>query len=185
MGDKSADNLLSALEESKSRGPAHLLYALGIRHTGEAASEAVIAQFRSIDRLFTVSAEDLSAIPDIGEITARTIVEFFALPETRVIVDKLVSAGVVTALDESAVEDEEKSDRFAGMTFVLTGTLPTLTRDEASEIIKKNGGKTTGSVSKKTTYVLAGEEAGSKLTKANDLGIPVISEEDFWKMIGE
>lgn len=185
MGDKSADNLLAALEESKTRGPAHLLYALGIRHTGEAASEAVISQFRSIDSLFTVSAEDLSAIPDIGEITARTIVEFFALPETRVIVDKLASAGVVTALAESAVEDKEKSDRFAGMTFVLTGTLPTLTRDEASDIIKKNGGKTTGSVSKKTTYVLAGEEAGSKLTKANDLGIPVISEEDFWKMIGE
>ncbi|MBE6542028.1 MAG: NAD-dependent DNA ligase LigA [Ruminococcaceae bacterium] len=181
MGDKSADNLLAALEASKSRGAAHLLYALGIRHTGEAASEAVMARFRSIEKLFDVTSEELSDIPDIGEVTARTITEFFALPETKIIVDKLIAAGVETKLPES--EDGGTSEKFAGMTFVLTGTLPSLTRGEASEIIKKNGGKASGSVSKKTTYVLAGEDAGSKLTKANELGIPVISEEDFMKML--
>lgn len=183
MGDKSAENLLAALESSKQRRPSHLLYALGIRHTGEAASEAVIAKFHSIDALFEANAESLAEIPDIGEITARTITEFFALPETREIVDKLKSAGVVTELPESDESANDTSEIFAGMTFVLTGTLPNLTRGEASEIIKKNGGKASGSVSKKTTYVLAGEDAGSKLTKANELGIPVISEEEFMEML--
>lgn len=182
MGEKSADNLLNAIEKSKSAGAAKLLYALGIRHTGEAASEAVVNRFRSVDKLFEATADELSDIPDIGEVTARTIVEFFALPETKTLFEKLKSAGVVTELPETD-EPAEKSDKFAGMTFVLTGTLPTMTRGEATEIIKANGGKASGSVSKKTTYVLAGEDAGSKLTKAQELGVTIISEEQFMEMV--
>ena len=183
MGDKSAENLLAALERSKTAGPARLLYALGVRHVGEAAAEAVIGRFRSLDALFDADAGSLADIPDIGEITARTVVEFFALPETRRLADKLRDAGVVTALPADAVPDGPVSEKLAGMTFVLTGTLPSMTRDEASALIKQNGGKTAGSVSKKTTYVLAGSDAGSKLTKANELGIPVLSEEEFLDMI--
>ena len=184
MGTKSADNLLAALENSKAAGPARLLYALGIRHTGEAASESVIRRFRSVEALFDATAEELSEIPDIGAVTAEKITEFFALPETRALIGKLKDAGVVTALTNEAEEAAVLSDKFAGMTFVLTGTLPTMTRDQASALIKQHGGKTAGSVSKKTTYVLCGEDAGSKLTKANELGIPVLSEDDFLAMIG-
>lgn len=182
MGEKSAENLLSAIEESKTRGAAKLLYALGIRHTGEAASEAVIGKFRSVDALFDATPEELSEIEDIGEVTSRTITEFFALPETRALFDKLKSAGVVTELtvDENAGDAD---NRFEGLTFVLTGTLPTMTRGEATELIKKYGGKASGSVSKKTHYVLAGSDAGSKLTKANELGVKVISEDEFLEML--
>ncbi len=182
MGEKSAENLINAIEASKSRGAAKLLYALGIRHTGEAASEAVMNRIGSIDKLFSVSAEELCEIEDIGEVTARTIIEFFALDETAVIVDKLKKAGVVTEMP-AFYDNTEKSDKFAGMTFVLTGTLPTMTRNEAAEIIKANGGKAAGSVSKKTTYVLAGADAGSKLTKAQELGVTIISEDEFMEMV--
>ena len=182
MGDKSADNLLAAIENSKNAGAAKLLYALGIRHTGEAASEAVVGKFRSVDALFDATAQSLSEIPDIGEVTARTICDFFALPETRKLFDKLKAAGVVTELGESE-DDGEADSRFEGMTFVLTGTLPTMTRGEATEIIKKHGGKAAGSVSKKTTYVLAGSDAGSKLTKATELGVTIIDEEKFLEML--
>ena len=183
MGDKSAENLLAAIEKSKSAGAARVLYGLGIRHVGEAASEGVMNVFRDVEKLFDATAEQLAEVQDIGEITAKTIVEFFALPETRTIVDKLKNAGVLLALPELPETDAQPDERFAGMTFVLTGTLPTMTRDEATAIIKNHGGKATGSVSKKTTYVLAGEEAGSKLTKAQSLGIPVISEEEFLQML--
>lgn len=183
MGDKSAENLLAAIEKSKSAGAARVLYGLGIRHVGEAASEGVMNVFRDVEKLFDATAEQLAEVQDIGEITAKTIVEFFALPETRTIVDKLKNAGVLLALPELPETDGQPDERFAGMTFVLTGTLPTMTRDEATAIIKNHGGKATGSVSKKTTYVLAGEEAGSKLTKAQSLGIPVISEEEFLQML--
>ena len=183
MGDKSAENLLAAIEKSKSAGAARVLYGLGIRHVGEAASEGVMNTFRSVEKLFAVTAEELAQVQDIGEITAETIVRFFALPETRTIVDKLKNAGVLLDLPELPETDTQADERFAGMTFVLTGTLPTMTRDEATAIIKKYGGKASGSVSKKTTYVLAGEEAGSKLTKAQSLGVPVISEEEFLAMV--
>ncbi|MBR4895498.1 MAG: NAD-dependent DNA ligase LigA, partial [Clostridia bacterium] len=183
MGDKSAENLLAALENSKTAGPARLLYALGVRHVGEAASEAMIGRFRSVDALFDADAEALADIPDIGSVTAETVVEFFALPETRRLVDKLREAGVVTALPVSEEPAGPASETLAGMTFVLTGTLPTMTRDEATALIKQHGGKASGSVSRKTTYVLAGSDAGSKLTKANELGIPVIGEEEFLDMI--
>lgn len=182
MGDKSAENLLSAIENSKTRGAAKLLYALGIRHTGEAASEAVVGKFRSIDALFDATVEALSEIPDIGEVTARTIADFFALPETKALLDKLKAAGVVTELPETE-DDGEADNRFEGMTFVLTGTLPTMTRGEATDLIKKYGGKAAGSVSKKTTYVLAGSDAGSKLTKATELGVTIIDEDKFLEML--
>lgn len=181
MGDKSAENLLNAIEASKSRGAARLLYALGIRHTGEAASEAVIGAFHSIDALFDTTAEALTGINDIGSVTAEMICDYFALPETRTLIDKLKAAGVVTASE--IIETQEVSDKLAGLTFVLTGTLSGMTRDEASAKIKEAGGKVSGSVSKKTSYVVAGENAGSKLTKAAELGITVISEEELVKML--
>jgi len=180
MGEKSAENLLVALDKSKSAGAAKLLVALGIRHVGEAAAESVIAKFGSLDALLSATAEELSAIPDIGGVTASTIVAYFAQPETVALIEKLKSAGVVTA---SAGGRVASSDKFAGMTFVLTGTLPTMTRDEATEIIKQHGGRASGSVSKKTTYVLAGTDAGSKLTKARDLGVTVIDEAEFMRMV--
>ena len=181
MGKKSADNLISSIERSKNVGASKVLYALGIRHVGEAASEAIISKFRSFDALFEANAEDISEIHDIGNVTAETICEFFSLPETRTLVDKLKNAGVELTLSDG--EESGGSTKLEGKTFVLTGTLPTMTRVRAAELIKKNGGKTSGSVSKKTDYVLAGEDAGSKLTKANELGITVISEEDLLHML--
>ena len=182
MGKKSAENLKNALESSKTRGPAKLLWALGIRHTGEAASEAVIAKVRTIDALFDIKPEELAEIEDIGEVTSETIAAYFRLPETRTLIDKLKAAGVAVALPETDGTADDKDEFFAGMTFVLTGTLTTMTRTEASDLIKRHGGKASGSVSKKTTYVVAGEAAGSKLTKANELGVPVISEQDLLNM---
>ena len=184
MGRKSAENLKNALESSKNRGPAKLLWALGIRHTGEAASEGVIAKMRSVDALFDAKPEELAQIEDIGEVTSETIAAYFRLPETRTLVDKLKAAGVVTSLPETDESSSGSDEIFAGMTFVLTGTLTTMTRTEASDLIKRHGGKASGSVSKKTTYVVAGEAAGSKLTRANELGVPVISEEDLLRMAG-
>ena len=182
MGKKSAENLKNALETSKSRGPAKLLWALGIRHTGEAASEAVIAKVRSVDALFDAKPEELAEIEDIGEITSETIAAYFRLPETRTLIDKLKAVGVVMSLPETDAAASDNDDKFAGMTFVLTGTLTTMTRAEATDLIKRHGGKASGSVSKKTTYVVAGEAAGSKLTKATELGVAVISEDDLLKM---
>ena len=183
MGDKSADNLLDAIERSKASGAARLLYSLGIRQVGEAASEAIISKFRSIDALFGATEESLSEIPDIGGVTAKYITEFFALGETRELIDKLKLSGVITEIAQK--DSAGTSTKFEGKTFVLTGTLPTMTRDVATELIKQNGGKASGSVSKKTTYVLAGEDAGSKLTKAQELGVAIIDEAQFIKMLEE
>ncbi len=177
MGKKSAENLVNAIESSKSRGLEKLLFALGIRQVGEVAAEEIARKMRTLDALFEASFDDFAAISDIGEVTATTLVEFFADPKTREICDKLKEFGV-----KVEAVGEDRGNLFEGLTFVLTGTLPTMTRDEASEIIKKNGGKVSGSVSKKTSYVLAGDEAGSKLTKARDIGVTVINEEEFLKM---
>ena len=183
MGEKSADNLLKSIENSKTKGAAALLGALGIRHTGEAGAESIMNHFASIEELFSADEASLSQVPDVGEITSRTIVEFFALNETKVVIDKLKSAGVKLSSDRDKAEKSVPEQIFAGKTFVLTGTLPTMTRNEASDLIKLYGGKTSGSVSKKTDFVLAGEDAGSKLTKANELGIKVISEEELLEMV--
>ena len=191
MGEKSAANLLAALETSKTAGGERLLYALGIRHVGEAAAEAIIGRFGSVEALFAVTAEDLCQVDDIGGITADMVVRHFALPETRAIVDKLTAAGVQTAGKSASAQEDtgsgpettEAAADFTGLTFVLTGTLSTMTRDEATAKIKQRGGKATGSVSSKTSYVVAGEAAGSKLTKAESLGIRVLTEEEFIAML--
>ena len=178
MGRKSAENLIAAIEKSKSAGLERLLYALGIRQIGEVAAEEIAAKMQTLDNVISASFEDFASMSDIGDITASAIVEFFSDERVLSLCERLREAGV----SFNAVK-EKKSNIFEGLTFVLTGTLPTMTRDEASELIKERGGKVSGSVSKKTSYVLAGEEAGSKLTKANDLGITVIDEEAFLKMI--
>ena len=178
MGKKSAQNLVAAIEDSKGRGLERLLFALGIRQVGEIAAEEIAGKFRSLDALFDASYDDFLSISDIGEITSRALVEFFADEEVRALCERLRALGVKT---ESV--GTERGDLFAGMTFVLTGTLPTMTRDEASALIKQNGGKVSGSVSKKTTYVVAGEEAGSKLTKAKELGVTVIDEDALLQMV--
>ena len=178
MGRKSAENLVQAIEESKGRGLERLLFALGVRQVGEAAAEQIAAKMQTLDRVFEASVDDFLEIPDIGEITAGALVEFFADEGTRRLCERLREAGV----SFEAVK-QKKSDAFEGLTFVLTGTLPTMTRDEASALIKERGGKVSGSVSKKTSYVLAGDEAGSKLTKAKELGITVIDESELLKMM--
>ena len=178
MGRKSAENLISSIERSKSAGPARLIYALGIPNVGEKAGKALADEYADVDRLFEASEEEIAAIPDFGQITAECVVSFFSHPQTRILVDRLKEAGVQTVCEKK----EKKSGVFAGKTFVLTGTLPTLSRAQATEIIEAHGGKTSSSVSKNTDYVLAGEEAGSKLTKAQALNLPIIDEETFLKM---
>lgn len=178
MGKKSAENLLAAIERSKSAGLARLLFAIGIRQAGQKAARLIAEYAGDMDRLFTVTSDELCSIDEIGGIIADSVVGFFALPATAHLIGRLKEAGV----DMQAHVAEIADARFAGMTFVLTGTLPTYTRDEASGIIEHFGGKTASSVSKKTSYVLAGDEAGSKLDKAVKLGVPVISEQDFKAM---
>jgi DNA ligase (NAD+) len=178
MGRKSAENLISAIERSKNAGLERLLYALGVRQVGEVAAEEIAGKLRTLDACFEASLEDFAAINDIGEVTATALVEFFADEKTRELCERLKELGVKC---ESVAEP--KKETLMGLTFVLTGTLPTMTRDEASDLIKKNGGKVSSSVSKKTSYVVAGEEAGSKLTKAQALGVPVIDEDALKAML--
>ena len=178
MGDKSAANLIAAIERSKSAGLARLLCAFGIRQVGQKAAKVLAGSFEDLDALIAADAEQLTAIPDIGGITAGFITEWFSLPQSQHLIGRLRAAGV-----DFTSHEEKKDDRFAGLTFVLTGTLSDFTRDEASAIIESFGGKASSSVSKKTSYVLAGENAGSKLTKAEGLGIKIISEADFAEMI--
>ena len=184
MGKKSAENLIAAIERSKSNPPARLLYAFGIRHTGESASEAIVSHFGGITPLLTATAEEISEIYDIGEVTARAVSTYMALPETRAMIERLRTAGLTLDSVPSAPAEAPSAD-LSGLTFVLTGTLPTMTRDEASDLIKAAGGKVTGSVSKKTSYVVAGENAGSKLTKAESLGITVIDEDGLMTLLGK
>jgi len=179
MGEKSAQKLISAISSSKDRGLEKLLYALGVRQVGEVAAEAIAIKMQNIDNCLTASLDDFLAVEDIGEITATALVEFFADENTRALIDRLRTYGV--KMESTA---GPKKETLAGLTFVLTGTLPTMTRDEASALIKQNGGKVSSSVSKKTSYVVAGEEAGSKLTKANELGVPVIDEDGLKAMLG-
>ncbi len=178
MGKKSADNLIRAIAASRDAGADRLIYALGIPGIGEKAAQTLARHFGDIDALFSSDRETLCGIEDIGGITADSIIGYFANPEVRVLIDRLKGSGVKTTY-ETAV----RGSSLAGKTFVLTGTLPTMTRDEASALIEANGGKVTSSVSKKTSYVVAGAEAGSKLTKAEALGIPVLSEDELTAMI--
>ena len=174
-GKKFAQNLIDAIEESKHRDLYRLINSLGIRHVGVKLAKTLTKYFKNMDRLMNSSYEELRLIEDVGEITAKTIHEFFAQEQTRDLISKLKEAGV----NMEVIEEEGVDNRFEGKTFVLTGTLENYPREQASEIIEKFGGKTSSSVSKKTDYVLAGEEAGSKLRKAQELGIKIISEEEF------
>ena len=179
-GKKFAQNLIDAIQESKSRDLYRLINALGIRHVGVKLAKSIAKKYKTMENLMNASLESLMLKEDIGEITAKSIYEFFKQEQTIDLIHKLEFAGV----NMRVLEDEENSDeRFEGKTFVLTGTLTDFSREQASEIIEKFGGKTSSSVSKKTDYVLAGEDAGSKLRKAQDLGIKVISEEEFKNMI--
>ncbi len=180
MGEKSAENLITAIQNSKSAGLDRLIYALGIRNIGQKAASALAERYGNIDALFEATEEDLCSIADFGKVMAEYVINFFSHPQTRQLIDELKAAGVKTEYERKAV-----SDKFAGLTFVLTGTLPTMTRDEAEAMIIARGGKATSSVSKNTSYVLAGEKAGSKLTKAQALGVPVIDEEEFLRMCEE
>ena len=178
MGKKSAENLMAAIEESKNRGLARLLCAFGIRQVGEKAAKTLARSFQTLDELMGASLEELTSISDIGPITAGFIRQWFDNPQSQHQIMLLRQAGV-----DFSSKEERSDNRFLGKTFVLTGTLEGFTRDEASEIIEKMGGKTSSSVSKKTSYVLAGEAAGSKLTKAQSLGIEIIDEARFREMI--
>ena len=178
MGEKSAAKLMAAIDKSRESGLARLLCAFGIRQVGQKAAKVLASHYADLDNLMAADAAELTQIPDIGEITAGFITEWFSLPQSRHQIERLRQAGV-----SFQSREERKDNRFAGLTFVLTGTLQQYTRDEASAIIESYGGKASGSVSKKTSYVLAGENAGSKLTKAESLGIRIISEEEFSEMI--
>lgn len=174
IADKSADNIIAAIEDSKSRGLARLLFAVGIRHVGEKAAKTLAEHFRNIDSVLSAKEEDFTALDDIGGKIAESIVTWRTFPSNLQLVEKLKAAGV------SVVEEvEEKGTELVGSTFVFTGTLELLARPEASTMVEKAGGKVSSSVSKKTTYVVAGTEAGSKLDKARELGVNVISEQEF------
>lgn len=174
MGKKSAENLIAAIERSKSQGMARLLFAFGIRQVGQKAAQVLARQFGSLDKLMEASQEELTQVNDVGGITADYLVNWFQNPQSRHLIESLRQAGVSFESTEAPV-----GDQLAGKTFVVTGTLEHFSRKEAEEAIQARGGKASGSVSKKTSYVVAGEAAGSKLTKAQSLGVPVLTEEEF------
>ena len=177
MGDKSAKNLIDAIEKSKNAGLERLLFALGIRNIGAVAA-ALAARFGTLEATMNATVEELCAIPDFGEITALCVVNYFSHEQNRALCRRLTDAGLTTISTAAPT-----GDRYAGKTFVLTGTLPTMSRDEAAALIKAQGGKVSGSVSKKTDFVVAGEAAGSKLTKANELGVTVIDEATLLELL--
>ena len=182
---KSADNLIQAIEGSKGRGLARLLFGLGTRNVGEKAAQLIARHFGTADALMDLTVDDLwtkkggSVIPGVGQVIAESLVESFSQPEFRRQIEQLRKSGV-----KLTEEKEETGVSLAGKTFVITGTLPTMSRKEAQTLIEQNGGKVTASVSKKTSFLLAGEDAGSKLVKAQTLGIPVVSEAELMQMIG-
>lgn len=178
MGERSAQKLTDAIDRSKDAGLERLVFALGIRNIGEVAAAALAHHFRTLERCMTATAEELITIEDFGDITANAVVNYFSHPQNIELCRRLIAAGVKTISTANVTDD-----KFAGLTFVLTGTLPTLTRDEAEAKIKERGGKCTGSVSKKTSYVVAGDAAGSKLDKARSLGVPVIDETALLEML--
>ena len=178
MGEKSVNNLLSAIEKSKNVGLARVLFGLGIRHVGQVVAEALANKFHSVENLFKASEAELADTNGVGEIIAASLHKALARADLRKVIERLQKAGVV--LQDNRVQ---LSDLLSGKTFVLTGTLPSLTRSEAEELIKSNGGSVSSSVSSKTSYVLAGTEAGSKLEKARKLGVTVIDEKTFREML--
>lgn len=178
-GTKFAQNLIDSINKSKENDLYRLITSLGIRNIGEKASKLLARKYKTMDHLMEAKFEDLSNLKDIGPIAANSIVEFFGQDQTKDLMRRLKEAGVNT----NYLEEESIDERFEGKTFVLTGSLEKYTRGEAANLIEKFGGKTSGSVSKKTDYVLAGEEAGSKLDKAEKLGVAIITEQEFEEMI--
>ena len=178
-GKKFAENLTNAIENSKNNELYRLITALGIRHVGSKAAKVLARKFKTLENLANADFETLSAIDDIGPKVANSIIEFFSQEQTKDLIQRLKNYGVNMEMEV----EENEDNRFEGMTFVLTGSLESFTRDEASNIIEKFGGKVSSSVSKKTSYVLAGEDAGSKLTKAQSLGVTIITEEQFKEMV--
>jgi DNA ligase (NAD+) len=179
--EKNTDKLLKAIEDSKENDIDRLITGLGIKNIGRQAGSELKKHFKSLHELVEATYEELVAINDVGDITARSIVEFFSLEENRNILDRLEKAGMNFT---SLVAETNEDQRFAGMTFVITGTLPSMGRSEMEELVKRYGGKVSGSVSKNTRYLIAGENAGSKLTKAQELGVDILSEEDVLKLLG-
>lgn len=180
MGDKSASNLISAINASKSRELHRLIFALGIRHIGAKAAKLMCESLGDIDSVIAADISQISSIDGFGDVMAQSVVDYFSLDSTKSLIDELIALG----LEMKSEKKEVASDVFEGKTFVLTGTLPTYSRKEASKIIEDNGGKVTSSVSKKTDYLLAGEDAGSKLVKAQTLGVTIITEAQLLEMIG-
>ena len=178
MGEKSAQNLLDALERSKENDLYRLLFAFGIPHIGSKAAKLLADHFHTMDAIAAATEEDICAIEGFGLVMAQSVANFFSLPHTVELLERFRKAGIQMT-SKTVVEDT----RFQGKTFVLTGTLPTMTRKEAGDLIERFGGKVSSSVSKKTAYVLAGEEAGSKLTKAQQLGVPILDEASFFQML--
>ena len=180
MGDKLAENLLSAIEKSKYRELSRFIYALGIRHVGEHTARLLANAFGSLDDLEKATEEELLSIREIGPQVAQSIVTFFRNPENMAIIERMLEMGVSPAREEKKI-----GGRLAGKTFVFTGSLARFTRDEAKRMVESEGGHAAGSVSRKTDFVVAGAEAGSKLTKAAELGVKVLSEEDFLDLLKE
>ena len=178
MGKKSAQNLIYAIEKSKKNDLSKLLTALGIRQVGQRAAQVLARQFGSMDALMSAGEEELAAVPDIGAVTAHNILEWFSSPQSRHLIETLKAAGV-----NMISHAEPVGDKLAGLTFVLTGELNRFSRKEAGEKIEALGGKVSGSVSSKTSYVIAGEAAGSKLQKAQKLNIPILNEDEFISLL--
>ncbi len=180
FGEKSAANLLKSIENSKTNPPDRLLFALGIKGIGQRSATLLLEHFGSIERLMQAQKDEISVIENFGDILAENVYEGLREPHRIALIERLKQYGVNTEY-----KSDKKSDKLSGLTFVITGTLPDMTRDEAKALIESNGGKCSGSVSKKTSYVLAGEEAGSKLTKAQQLGVTVISQQQLYDMLGD
>jgi DNA ligase (NAD+) len=175
MGDKLAGNIIAAIAGRKQTTLARLIFALGMRHVGEKASQVLARHFGTLDKLAQASADEIEKVHEIGRTIAESVAAFFALDETRAMLDKLKRAGVEAAGDDSA----PVSDHFAGKTFVFTGALTQRTREDAEALVRRLGGRASGSVSKQTSYLVAGENAGSKLAKAQSLKVPVLTEDEF------
>jgi DNA ligase (NAD+) len=180
MGEKSAQNLLASIEKSKKTTLARFIFALGIRHVGETTGKDLAQHFQSIDALMTASYEQLLEVKDVGPTVAQSITEFMAESHNREVIEALMASGI-----ECYVEKKQIIDAVSGKTFVLTGTLPTLSREQAKELLERAGAKVSGSVSAKTNYVVAGADAGSKLEKAQQLGVTVIDESELLHLLGQ
>ena len=179
--EKNTDKLLKAIEDSKNNSPKRLLAGLGIRNVGRRTASTLIDYFKSIDNIILASEDALKDVPDIGDITVVSIKDFFLNEKNKEIILDLKKSGLKFYIDESEIKD--KKDTLSGKKFVITGTLKNYKRKEIEELVISNGGKIAGSVSKNTDYLIAGENAGSKLTKAKSLNVKVISEDEFLKMI--